>query len=121
MYVERFNTEYAPTALLCAIFYGGSFRRETKRRRKGSETVFRMVPCPFKKKLNDCYYIPTTSSYFFPKKDMILPWPGLPPAFLPFAIDDAAVDAGVLSLEAGSSSEKDSHAGSSFVTMDDTN
>ena len=48
---------------------------------------------------------------------MILPWPGFPPVFLPFAIDDAAVDAGVLSLEAGSSSENDSHAGSSFVTM----
>ena len=49
----------------------------------------------------------------------MLPCPGFPPAFLPFAIDDAAVDAGVLSLEAGSSSENDSHAGSSFVTMDE--
>ena len=46
---------------------------------------------------------------------MILPWPGFPPAFLPFAIDDA----GVLSLVAGSSSENDSHAGSSFVTIDE--
>ena len=50
---------------------------------------------------------------------MILPCPGFPPAFLPFAIDDAAVDAGVLSLEAGSSSENDSHAASSFVTVDE--
>lgn len=71
----------------------------------------------FKKKPNDCYYNTITNGYFFPKKDMILTWPGFPPAFLPFAIDDAAVDAGVLSLEAGSSSENDSHAGSSFVTM----
>ena len=95
--------------------------RETKRRRKGSTTVFRMVPCPFKQKLNDCYSNTSANSYFFPKNDIILPWPGFPPAFLPFAIDDAAVDAGVLSLEAGSSSEKDSHAGSSFVTIIDEN
>ena len=60
----------------------------------------------------------STTDYFFPKNDIILPCPGFPPAFLPFAVDDdAAVDAGVLSLVgAGSSSEKDSQAGSSFVT-----
>ena len=50
---------------------------------------------------------------------MILPWPGFPPTFLPFAIDDAGVDAGVLSLVAGSSSENDSQAGSSFVTINE--
>ena len=62
----------------------------------------------------------STPGYFFPKKDIILPCPGFPPDFLPFAAiedTDAAVDAGVLSLVgAGSSSEKDSQAGSSFVT-----
>ena len=50
----------------------------------------------------------------------MLPCPGFPAVFLPFAAiedADAAVDAGVLSLvRAGSSSEKDSQAGSSFVT-----
>ncbi len=50
---------------------------------------------------------------------MIFPCPGFPAVFLPFAIDDEAVDAGVLSLAAGSSSENDSHAGSSFVTTDE--
>ena len=48
---------------------------------------------------------------------MILPWPGFPVAFLPLPIADDAVEAGVLSFcGGGSSSEKDSHAGSSFVT-----
>ena len=82
---------------------------------------------PFAKKLNDCYHNTlgtSITSYFFPKKDIILPWPGFPPAFLPFAAiddDDAAVDAGVLSLVgAGSSSEKDFQAGSSFVTRYET-
>ena len=69
--------------------------------------------------LNDCYCNTSPNGYFFPKKDMILPWPGFPPAFLPFTMDDEAVDAGVLSLEAGSSSENDSHAASSFVTVNE--
>ena len=50
---------------------------------------------------------------------MMLPWPGFPPAFLPLVIEDAGVDPGVLSLLAGSSSENDSQAGSSFVTIDE--
>lgn len=56
--------------------------------------------------------------HFLPKNDMILPCPGFPAAFLPFEID-GVVDTGavmVLSLGAGSSSENDSHPGSSFVT-----
>ncbi len=57
------------------------------------------------------------SCYFLPKKDMMFPCPGFPPGFLPFAVDEDAVDAGVLSFcGRGSSSENDSHAGSSFVT-----
>ena len=57
--------------------------------------------------------------YFLPKNDIIFPCPGFPPAFLPLLISDA-VDAGVFSLcRGGSSSENDSHAGSSFVTMDE--
>ena len=65
----------------------------------------------------DVYNHNPWSCYFFPKKDMILPCPGFTPAFLPLAIEDEAVDAGVFSLcGTGSSSEKDSHAGSSFVT-----
>lgn len=51
---------------------------------------------------------------FFPKKDMMFPCPGLPPPFL--AVDFAA--GAILGfLGAGSSSEKDSHAGSSRVTI----
>lgn len=56
-------------------------------------------------------------NYFLPKKDMIFPWPDFPPVFLPFP-DDGAVDAGARTLQTtGSSSENDSHAGSSFVTV----
>ena len=47
------------------------------------------------------------------------PCPGIPPAFLAFPFDEDAVDAGVLSFRgAGSSSEKDSHTGASFVTAE---
>lgn len=54
--------------------------------------------------------------YFFPKKLMILPCPAFPPAFLPFPSDDVAVDVSARCFWGGSSSEKDSQAGSSFVT-----
>lgn len=50
----------------------------------------------------------------------MLPCPGFPLEldFLPFAVEDTAVDTGVFSLTGcGSSSENDSHAGSSFVTV----
>ena len=58
-------------------------------------------------------------SYFLPKKDMMLPCPGLPTAFLTLSVDDA-VDAAILAFcGGGSSSEKDSQAGSSFVTVVD--
>jgi len=57
------------------------------------------------------------SLYFFPKKLMIFPCPTLPPPFFPFPILEA-VEVGVLSFcGGGSSSEKDSHAGSSLVTV----
>lgn len=48
---------------------------------------------------------------------MIFPCPGFPPGFFDFA-DEGGVEKGALSLleGGGSSSEKDSHAGSSFVT-----
>lgn len=49
---------------------------------------------------------------------MMFPCPGFPPALLPFPVADDAVEAGVLSFcGGGSSSEKDSHAGCSFVTI----
>ena len=56
-------------------------------------------------------------TYRFPKKFMMLPCPGFPTGFFVFA-DEDGVGKGALSLldGGGSSSEKDSHAGSSFVT-----
>jgi len=53
--------------------------------------------------------------YFLPKKDMMLPCPGLAaaPFFAPLA---AVAGVGLAFLRAGSSSEKDSHAASSLVT-----
>ncbi len=68
--------------------------------------------------IDDCN-LPRSQCYFFPKKDMMFPCPGFPPAFLAFA-DEDAVEAGVFSCcGGGSSSEKDSHVGSSFVTIRD--
>lgn len=59
----------------------------------------------------------TGFNYFFPKKDVILPCPSFPLTLL-FLPDDISVDDGVLSFGAdGSSSENDSHDGSSFVTV----
>ena len=58
--------------------------------------------------------------YFFPKKDMILPCPDLPPTFLALPVaDDVPLEAGVLACGAGagSSSEKDSQVASSLVTV----
>lgn len=62
----------------------------------------------------------TTSSecicYFFPKKDMILPWPFFVAPFLSLDVL-AAVGAWTLAFfGAGSSSEKDSQTASSLVT-----
>jgi len=53
--------------------------------------------------------------YFFPKNDMIFPCPAFAAGF--FALD-AVVEDCTLGLRGatGSSSEKDSHTGSSFVT-----
>ena len=63
------------------------------------------------------YLIHYTSQYYFlPKKDMMFPCPALVSIFL-FLADDGAVETGVLSRGKGSSSEKDSQANSSFVTM----
>ena len=53
-------------------------------------------------------------AHFLPKKDMMLPCPGLAaPFFAPLA---AGAGVGLAFLGAGSSSEKDSHAASSLVT-----
>jgi hypothetical protein len=59
-------------------------------------------------------------AHFFEKKDIILPFPGFPPPFFP-----TAAGAGLLVLAiglaffgGGSSSENDSQAASSFVTID---
>ena len=60
-------------------------------------------------------------NYFLPKKDMIFPCPGfaLDVDFLLLLVDELAVEKGVFSLAgAGSSSENDSHAGSSLVTAE---
>jgi hypothetical protein len=57
-------------------------------------------------------------AHFLPKKVMMLPWPGLPAFFvpaLPLPFDDW-VDGNLAFFGGGSSSEKDSHAASSFVT-----
>ena len=55
--------------------------------------------------------------YLFPKKLIILPCPGFPPDFFPFPTNDIGVDTAVFCFrEGGSSSEKDSQAGSSLVT-----
>ena len=55
--------------------------------------------------------------HFFPKKLIILPCPGFPPDFFPFPSDDNGVDTAVFCFcGGGSSSEKDSQAGSSLVT-----
>ena len=63
------------------------------------------------------------SLHFLPKKDMMFPCPGLPAAFLPFPVAADAEAGGCLALAeadgavgGGSSSEKDSQAGSSLVT-----
>lgn len=54
--------------------------------------------------------------YFLPKKDMMLPCPGLAPPF--FAVPLAAgAGVGLAFFGAGSSSENDSHAASSLVTV----
>lgn len=53
--------------------------------------------------------------HFLPKKDMILPCPALPAAFLPFPDATGACNLG-FGGGAGSSSENDSQTGSSFVT-----
>lgn len=59
----------------------------------------------------------TYSSYFFPKKDVMLPCPSFPLTLLILPVD-LSVDDGVLSFWVnGSSSENDSHDGSSFVTV----
>jgi hypothetical protein len=62
------------------------------------------------------------SVYFFEKKDMMLPWPGLlpppPPAapFFPVGLE-VTVEESLAFLGAGSSSEKDSQTASSRVTV----
>ena len=59
------------------------------------------------------------ANHFLPKKDVILPCPAFAPCFFPLPLAvDGAIDAGVFGLvgSVGSSSEKDSQAGSSFVT-----
>lgn len=53
-----------------------------------------------------------TDDHFLPKKDMMLPCPALPP--FPLA---ATLTAGFFLGGAGSSSENDSHVGSSRVTV----
>jgi hypothetical protein len=53
--------------------------------------------------------------HFFPKKDMMLPCPGLAAPF--FAPLVAGAGVGLAFFGAGSSSEKDSHAASSRVTV----
>jgi hypothetical protein len=54
--------------------------------------------------------------YFFPKNDMIFPWPALAAGF--FALDAVVEDCTFgLGGATGSSSEKDSQTGSSFVTV----
>ena len=56
--------------------------------------------------------------YFLPKKNIIFPCPGFPAAFFGLPADDATDDDGFgFGAATGSSSEKDSHAGSSFVTL----
>lgn len=60
-------------------------------------------------------------SYFFPKKDMMLPWLPLAAAgFLGLAADEAGVDDGVSFFAAGadSSSENDSQPASWIVTVE---
>lgn len=54
--------------------------------------------------------------YFLPKKDMMFPCPGFLAIILAFP-NDGTVAPGARPFRAtGSSSEKDSHTGSSFVT-----
>lgn len=55
------------------------------------------------------------TSHFFAKKFMILPWPGLA-IFFDLAAIVAPTD-GFIFFCAGSSSENDSHAASSLVTV----
>jgi hypothetical protein len=55
--------------------------------------------------------------HFFPKKDMMLPCPGLAAPF--FAPLVAGAGVGLAFFAAGSSSEKDSQAASSLVTVRD--
>lgn len=58
----------------------------------------------------------TVYNHFFPKKDMMFPWPGFPPFFVaaPLAVGAAVCILGFFA--AGSSSENSSQAGSSLVT-----
>jgi len=57
----------------------------------------------------------TVFFYFFPKNDIILPCPVFAAGFFAFVVvEDCTFGFGV---GAGSSSENDSHAGSSFVTV----
>jgi hypothetical protein len=54
--------------------------------------------------------------HFFPKNDMILPCPALAAGFFAFvAVEEDCIFG--FGGGAGSSSEKDSHTGSSFVTV----
>jgi hypothetical protein len=57
-----------------------------------------------------------SSSYFLPKNDMMLPCPGLAAPFLAAPLA-AGAGVGLAFFGAGSSSEKDSHAASSRVTV----
>lgn len=61
---------------------------------------------------------PTNPSYFFPKKAVMFPCPSFPLTLLILPVD-LSVEDGVVSIWVnGSSSENDSHDGSSFVTID---
>ena len=59
------------------------------------------------------YVLITTANYFFEKNDMIFPCPALAPAF-PLLLVLVLLTG--FFFGAGSSSEKDSHVGSSTVT-----
>jgi hypothetical protein len=56
-------------------------------------------------------------SHFLPKKDMMLPCDALPEFCLGLAFADEAENEGLGVITAGSSSEKDSQAASSLVTV----
>lgn len=57
------------------------------------------------------------NAYFFPKKDMMFPCPGFAPFFAVVLFVEAIGADTLAFLGAGSSSEKDSHAASSRVTV----